>query len=234
MERFVALVLTQDVETLRVISRTFEEFGLEPNVAHTVGYANELVRNQRFDLAVCDYDSPDARQLAYLDPASAWRGMFFAVVRQEQTDTVKGQRVHLTLPKPLTPGLLGKGLRAVYTTLVHERRVAFRYPVEVDASWGELSHAGENSELGQVRICNVSRTGMCIETPELLPQQATISLAFDLPESGGLINVEGDVVWSKSPGRSGIRFSRIAAAPQKRLSDWLETKVPPEFEVRIG
>lgn len=229
MERFVALVLTQDIETLRVISRTFEEFGLEPNVAHTVGYANELVRNQRFDLAVCDYDSPGAHQLVYLDPASAWRGMFFALVSQDQTDTVKGQRVHLTLPKPLTQGLLGKGLRAVYTTLVHERRVAFRHPVEVDASWAELIRADEHHELGQVRICNVSRSGMCIESRELLPQHATVSVAFELPENGGLINVEGDVVWSKSPGRSGIQFSRIAAAPQQRLTDWLETKVPPEF-----
>lgn len=229
MERFSALVLSQDRETLRVINRAFEEYGLEANVAHNVRDANELVKDQRFDLAVCDYDAPGMQQLAYLEPGSSWRGMVFALIRREQLNKVHGQRVHLTLPKPLTQGIFSKGLRAAYTTMAHERRAAFRYPVDTDVSWAELVDHDSQRELAWARVVNISRTGLCLETKELLPQHVTIHATFELPESGGLINVEGDVVWAKAPGKSGVRFHHLPATSQKRLSDWLEAKLPPEF-----
>lgn len=49
MERFSALVLTRDLETLRVINRAFEEYGLEANVVRNVRDANELLKGRRFD-----------------------------------------------------------------------------------------------------------------------------------------------------------------------------------------
>ncbi len=229
MERFSALVLSQDNDALRVINRAFEEYGLEANIVRNVRDANELLKDRRFDLAICDYDFPGAQQLAYLAPESAWRGMIFGLIRQGQLNKVRGQRIHMMLSKPLTPGLFGKGLRAAYTTMVHERRAAFRYAVDVDASWAELQDHGERRSLDWARVANVSRTGMCLETRELLPQHAVVAIAFELPQHGGLINLEGEVVWAKLPGRSGIRFNHIPSTSQKRLTAWLESKLPPEF-----
>lgn len=228
MERFSALILSQDRETLRVINKAFEEYGLEANVVHNVREANELVKDRRFDLAVCDYDSPGTQQLAYLDPDSAWRGMVFALVRQGQFNKVHG-RVHLTMPKPLTQGLFSKGLRAAYTTMAYERRAALRYPVEVDAAWVEVVSHDSQSQLNWTKVLNVSRSGMCLETKELLPQDVTVRITFELPQNGGLINVEGDVVWVKAPGKAGVRFRHLPATSQKRLTDWLEAKMPREF-----
>lgn len=229
MERFSALVLSQDGEVLRVINKAFEEYGLEANVVNNVREANELLKDQRFDLAVCDYDSPGTQQLAYLDPGSAWRGMVFALIRQGQASKVRGQRIHMTLPKPISQGLFCKGLRAAYTTMAHERRAAFRCPVDVEVSWMELIEHGEVRELPWAKVLNVSRTGMCLETLELLPQQATVRVTFELPENHGLVNVEGQVMWAKSPGKSGLRFNHLPAVSQKTLTDWLEAKQPPQF-----
>jgi len=229
MERFSALVLSHDLDALRIINKTFEEYGLEANIARNVRDANELLKDRRFDLAICDYDLPGAQQLAYLEPGCAWRGMIFALLGKEQQNGIQSQRIHLRLPKPLTQGLFSKGLRAAYATMAYERRAALRYPVEVDASWAELIHQGEHNMIGRARILNVSRTGMCLETPELLPQHATMRATFELPENGGLINVEGEVVWAKSPAKSGVRFTKVLAVSQKRLTDWLESKMPREF-----
>lgn len=229
MERFSALVLSQDHDTLRVINRAFEEYGLEAKVVHNVRDANELVRDRRFDLAVCDCDSPGTDQLAYLEPGNAWNGMIFALVRKGQMARLSGQRIALTLPKPLNQGLFSKGLRAAYATMAHERRAAFRYPVEAQAVWTEVIYQQETQELGWARILNVSRTGICVQTHDLLPQHATVRVAFELPDNGGLINAEGEVVWGKAPGKSGVRFSHLPASSQKRLTQWLENKLPPEF-----
>ena len=229
MERFSALVLTRDLEILRVINKAFEEYGLEANIVRNVRDANELLKGRRFDLAVCDCDFPGAQQLAYLDPGSAWRGMVFALVGKEQLSNVRGYRVHLTLPKPLTQGLFSKGLRAAYTSMAHEMRAAFRYPVEVDATTAELVDQGEQRTLSWARVLNVSRTGVGLQTRELLPQHATVRLSFELPQNRGLISVEGEVVWAKAPGQAGVRFTHLPATSQKRLTDWLEALLPPEF-----
>lgn len=229
MERFSALVLSQDGETLRIINKVLEEHGLEASIVHNIGQANQLLKDQKFDLAVCDYDLPGAQELSYLQPGNAWRGMFFALIHQEQVSYVRGRRVHITLPKPITPRLFSRGLRAAYTTIVHERRSALRVPVEVEASWAELNVHGERRELDWARIVNVSQTGMCLHTRQLLPQQATVAVNFELPQQGGLVTLEGEVVWAKSPGRCGLRFKHIPAAAQKRLMAWLESKIPREF-----
>ncbi|HLJ27496.1 MAG TPA: PilZ domain-containing protein [Candidatus Angelobacter sp.] len=225
MEHFSALVLSHDNETLRVINRAFLDCGLRADIAVNVHDANELLKDRKFDLAVCDYDIPGAEHLAYLEPGSAWRGMMFALIRQDQPIDIRGLRVHMTLPKPLTVGLFSKGLRAAYTTMAHERREAFRFALEVNASWAELVQQGEHHTLAGATIHDVSRTGMCIETTELLSQEATVNLAFELPDNGGLVNVEGEVMWTKSPGHAGIRFNHLPEASEKRLTDWLETKL---------
>jgi hypothetical protein len=229
MERFSALVLSQDFETLRAINRALEEYGLTASVVRNVRDANEMLKNRRFDLAVCDYDFPGANQLAYLDPGNAWRGMVFAVVRQEHLGKIGERRVHLTMQKPLSQGIFSKGLRAAYTTMVHERRAAFRYPVDVQAISAEMIYRHDQTKLSWAKIINVSRSGMCVECPELLPQHATIRVSFGLPENGNVVSVEGEAVWGKAPGRLGVRFTNIGAASQKRLTEWMLDKLPPEF-----
>jgi hypothetical protein len=221
MERFSALVLSHDVDVVRIINKSLEEYGLEARIARSVREANEIFKQRRFDLAVCDYDIPGARQLAYLEPTSAWKGMVFAVIRREQLSQLNGLRIHLTLPKPLTPGLVGKGLKAAYCTMAHERRYAQRYDVDAPASSATLVNRGEPCTLHEARVLNVSRTGMCLATQEMLPQNGIVRAAFALPGSDELIHVAGNVVWSKAPGQAGIRFSHLPPSDQKKVEEWL-------------
>jgi PilZ domain len=229
MERFSALVLSHDVDVLRVINKALEEYGLEANIARSVREANDLLKQRRFDLAVCDYDLPGAQQLTYLEPTSAWRGMVFAVVRPNHLAELHGLRVHLTLSKPLTSGLFGKGLKAAYCTMAHERRAAMRYPVEAPASSATLVHRGETRSLPGARVVNISKTGMCIATREMLPQHATVRAAFSLPRSGEVMHVAGNVAWTKAPGQAGIRFTHVPPSDQKALEEWLQAQLPREL-----
>lgn len=233
MEHFSALVLSHDVDVLRVVNKAMGEYGLVANFARSVREANDLLKQRRFDLAVCDYDIPGARQLAYLEPTSAWRGMVFAVIRPEQLSEVSGLRVHLTLPKPLTPGLFGKGLKAAYCTMAHERRAAQRYPVNVEASSATLVSRGDSCSLPRARVLNVSRTGMCLATQEMLPQNSIVRASFLLPGCDEQIHAAGNVMWTKAPGQAGIRFTHVPPSDQKKLEEWLESR-PVEAFAAVG
>lgn len=157
--------------------------------------------------------------------------MVFALVRRNGISDVRGQRVHLTLPKPLSPALFGKGLRAAYSTMAQERRASLHYAVEAEASLAELTNKGEHQMLAYARVLNISRTGMCLETKFMLPQNAGVHVSFNLPQNGGLVDLAGTVVWAKSSGQSGIKFTNVSGLAQKRLEDWLQSKVPNEFVV---
>jgi CheY-like chemotaxis protein len=233
MERFSALVLSHDANVLRVVNKALEAYGLEANVARSVRDANELLNQRRFDLAVCDYDLPGAQQLAYLAPGTAWRGMVFAVVRAGQLNQLDGQRVHMTLAKPLTVGLFAKGLKAAYSTMAHERRAAARYPIEVDTSWAEFVEQGGNRALPRARVLNLSRTGLRLQTAEMLPQHAIVRVSFQLPQAG-LFCAAGEVMWAKASGKSGIRFTHVPDADRKRLEEWIGTRLPAEFSAALG
>ncbi|HEY6254055.1 MAG TPA: response regulator [Candidatus Angelobacter sp.] len=229
MERFSALVLSHDTDAVRVINKALEEYGLEAKIARSVRDANELLKERKYDLAVCDYDLPGTGQFAYLEPNSHWRGMVFALVGRNQVSEIRGQRVHLTLPKPLSPGVFSKGLKAAYSTMAHERRASLRHPVGVQASMAEMADKGERHTIPGAKVLNISHTGMCLETKPMLPQHASLRMTFDLPEYGGVVEVAGTVMWAKATGQSGIKFTSVSAVSQKRLDDWLDAKGPKEF-----
>jgi hypothetical protein len=229
MEQFEGLVLSQDDETLRVIHKTFDECGVHGQTVGSVQDANELMKDRGFDLVVCDYDVTGVNRLVYSKSGSSWRGMLFALLSPEHVGKAQGQRVHFTLPKPVTHGLLGRCLRAAYSSMIHEKRTASRYPVEIYAAVAELRNCGQRSALTSPMVVNLSRSGMCLKTRELLPQESMVRVTFELPQDCGAITVDGTVVWSKSPGESGIQFKRLTAASQKCLTQWLETKLPREF-----
>lgn len=219
----------RDADAVRVINKALEEYGLQANIARSVCDANDLLKDRRFDLAVCDYDLPDTRQFAYLEPGSAWRGMVFALIRPNRLGEIHGQRVHLTLPKPLSPGLFGKGLKAAYSTMAHERRASLRYPLDVQTSLAEVVGGAAPRTLPRAKVLNISRTGICLETMSMLPQHATVRVSFDLPVNGGLMDFAGIVVWTKASGQSGIKFTNVSASAQKQLDDWINSKIPGEF-----
>lgn len=63
----------------------------------------------------------------------------------------------------------------------------------------------------------------------MLPQHATVRVSFDLPANGALVGFAGIVVWTKASGQSGIKFTNVSASAQKRLDDWINSKIPGEF-----
>ncbi len=223
---FSALVVSQDCFPLDPIAKVFDELGVALHLVHSAAEVERLLRSSRFDLMICDYDTPGISDLSFLGKETRWRGISIVISRGTSVRHLTGKKVHFTLNKPVTTDLLARGLKAAYSTMARQRLTAYRHTVALRPFAGTLLHRGSQWALGPALISDISQTGLCLNAPEPLPQEGLISVSFPLPESSEQVQVLGTVVWSNSSGKSGIKFNHISAKQQKLLQDRLTARLP--------
>ncbi len=79
-------------------------------------------------------------------------------------------------------------------------------------------------------ILDISEDGMSVQTSSPLEVERTLSLCLDLSETSASIVTTGQVVWSESSGRAGIRFARLSEQSLDRLKEWLFVNVLTAFD----
>ncbi len=79
-------------------------------------------------------------------------------------------------------------------------------------------------------ILDISEDGMSIQTSSPLEVERNLSLCLDLSETSASIVTAGQVVWSESSGRAGIRFARLSGQSLDRLKEWLFVNVLTAFD----
>jgi DNA-binding response OmpR family regulator len=230
MEPFFALLVSADPGSLAIVQKVLEEYGVNVKVVATAQAAEPLINTIKFDLGIFDHDLPEALNLTLRRGVSANPKMIFALLRNTQVNDVRGKRVHFLMQKPFTADLFARSLRAAYGTMIRERRVAFRHPVQIKPSLSVLMQEQGNQNLKLPLILDISQTGLCMQTQEILPQGATLQVDFQLPDTRESIHTTGSVMWTRASGRTGIRFTHVPAAEQKYLIAWLDSKLPYEIE----
>ncbi|MFI5105975.1 MAG: PilZ domain-containing protein [Terriglobales bacterium] len=231
---FSALLLSSDVLPLGAVRKVFDEYGVEVRTVRTAEEANLLIRGNRFDLAICDYDVPGASQLACLDSYSQWGGISMVVVRDAGVLENLGKRIHFTVPKPVTADLLARGLKAAYSTMAKRRFATYRHTLALRPLSGTLMHHGTQRSLESAAVVNVSQTGLCLTTPQKLPPGGIVSVSFALPESERQVHIIGTVVWSDLSGKTGVRFHHLPAHEEKLLKERLRARLPHDLDYILG
>jgi hypothetical protein len=74
-------------------------------------------------------------------------------------------------------------------------------------------------------ILDISEDGMSVQTSSPLEVERNLSLCLDLSETHASIRATGQVVWSESSGRAGIRFARLSEESRAQLKEWLFVNV---------
>jgi protein TonB len=72
-------------------------------------------------------------------------------------------------------------------------------------------------------LLDASEDGMALQAVHWAQQGATVSVAFELPESHERLQATATVVWSDRGGRLGVRFCDLAASVRARLQKWLSS-----------
>jgi len=101
-------------------------------------------------------------------------------------------------------GLAQSGQRLIFLNNFKKQRRNSRKPCEIAVNYATRAHALKDV------IKNISLGGVYIETRMPLPVDQIISMKFQLPKSGKLINVAGKIVWADFPG-IGVKFISTAA-----------------------
>lgn len=230
MEPFSALLLSVDPVSLATVKKILEEHGISVKAVATVQAAEQLIRTIKFDLGVFDYDVPEALNVAAGRVPRGNPKMVFALLRASHLKDVRGKGVHFVVQKPFTADLFARSLRAGFGTMIRARRVAFRHPVQIQPVSSILLQEQGNQVLHSSVVLDLSQTGLCIQTQEILPQGATLQIDFHLPKTGELIHATGSVMWTRASGRTGIKFTHVPPAEQKHLTTWLDSRLPFDLE----
>jgi hypothetical protein len=138
--------------------------------------------------------------------------------------TSKG--LHFVVRKPLMGDLFARTVKAAYGPIAADRRVSFRHQVNIAVSSCMLGLEGERRSLDPARIVNISQTGMCLETAEMLPQNAGVAVSFSPPQRPFYLRLMGTVIWAHASGRAGVKFGPLKAEDQRNLEDWLDSLLP--------
>jgi hypothetical protein len=228
---FSALLFLGKEQPDDLIRRVLADYGILVHSATAAVDGDQIVRRSRVDLVVCDLDLPDAGQLACLAPSTAWRGMAIGLIPGARADHGLYRRIHLRVPKPVSVDMLTRGLKASYSSMAQRRIATYRHSVPARVVSGTLNHRGWQRTLHQLNVVNLSRTGLCLNAAEPLPQGASVTMSLVLPEISYSLHASGNVVWSNSNGRAGVVFDHSEGPEMKRLHERLNHWLPRELSM---
>ena len=172
MEPFSALLISNDASAVGITGKVLDDYDVKVDVAKTVPDMANLMEYRRYDLAVYDQDVPGATELASSHWARNRPRLVMALVRKGKMKELHGKSIHLIVPKPFTSNLFIKSIRAAYSLIVKDRRAAFRCPIQADALSAKLVGAGGGWPLDNVKLINISQSGLCVQAQEILPKGA--------------------------------------------------------------
>jgi len=231
MEPFSALLISNDAGTLTLTNKIFDEYGVKPDLAMSRSEADACLQKTKFDLIVYDNDIPGAMELAGNEPAAHAPNVVFALIRGQKVADLRGKRVHFVVPKPFSADLFARSLKAAYSVMVKEKRAAFRHSVLIRAVNVNLAAESGRKTLENVRVMDLSQTGIGIRAMEALPKGASIQVSFHLPEKDTLVHTVGTIMWADSAGRAGVKFTHVPPMEQAKLVTWLNTVIPWDSEL---
>jgi hypothetical protein len=67
---------------------------------------------------------------------------------------------------------------------------------------------------------------MCVQTGEMLPQEANLELSFSIPGHGAIVEATGTVIWAHASGRAGLKLVGPSPEAQPHFGDWLDSLSP--------
>lgn len=204
-----------------VLERALTDLGICVEVYSSATWAEEDVREHKFDAVIVDFDSQGADQVLSGVQKSAVNGrsLTFAIVSADTgVATVMQQGAKLALQKPISLDRARSCLRAMYSLAVQERRRYFRYPLDIPV---EVS-PDERTTLCATSI-NISEGGMALNCEKQISLNTLLNVSFLLPGTKQKIETKAIVQWADPIGRIGVRFE-LTVKSSERLAQWLHTQ----------
>ncbi|MBZ5532280.1 MAG: response regulator [Acidobacteriia bacterium] len=221
-----ALLLTRDPDVQKTIKRVLDSASIDVDFSNNVEQARLALTRRKYDafLVDCD-DMPDGPAvLRGLRQGKSNRSCIaFALVSGRTTvQQAFEMGANFVLDKPISQERASRSVRAAQGLIMRERRRYHRHLLK--ASGAIMVDSG--AEL-PVSITNISAGGISIECSRQLDEGGAAKVRFQLPGTRRSLEVKGEVIWTTTEGRAGIRFQVLAVDVKKELDSWLDKRTLP-------
>jgi CheY-like chemotaxis protein len=223
-----SLLLSQDLELVRVIRPTLEKLSIDVEVCQEARAGADILITDKFDAVIVDCDDLSGG-LAVLQglrsTPSNKSSVAFAVLNGKKTTMQEafGMGANFVLQKPISALNASRCFHAALNFMVKERRRYFRQPVKLQV---QLVYEGKTLHATST---NISEGGIALQLREAPPKGAAPHLKFTLPESNLHMEVEAEVAWVDMKGLAGFRFHNVPQSSQEQLEKWLDDQMEREF-----
>jgi CheY-like chemotaxis protein len=217
-----ALLVSKDDQAAETLTRVLAQFGVAVERSSAVEVAVARLSEEHFDQVIVDFDDPATASLVLetirrqADAQHTHPAVTVALLADaEQIRRILGAGAHFILTKPVAYDQATATLRAVTALLKHERRQAFRIPVQAPVSL-------RTNELPSLEgiLLDVSTGGVDILAAQSLPSGALVHFSVELPP-GTQVEGDAEVAWSSANGQSGLRFLDVPTDMREHLGEWL-------------
>lgn len=218
-----ALLVSNEGETITLVSRSLQELALSPEVFVDVALGLAQLNRRKFSAVVVDLRlGPQAEELIQkvrLSPSNKTAVIFAITDSDAETTLAYDIGSSFVLRRPLSTASVEQTLKAAYGLILREQRRYFRWPVEASAV---ISRPGMRDVSG--RVMNISEGGIAIISQVPLKPCDEVQLQFVLPGHGFRFVTQAIVCWRKE-GFLGMQFNNPPAEVKAELLEWLSHRV---------
>src|SRR5579863_4863924 len=223
-----SLLLSQDVELVRVLRPTLEKLSIDVEICHEARAAADILISEKFDAVIVDCDDLKGG-LGVLQglrgTPSNKNSVTFAILNGKRTTTQEafGMGANFVLQKPISVLNASRCFHAALNFMIKERRRYFRQPVKMLV---KMVYEGKTLNATST---NISEGGLALMLREAPPKGASPHLKFSLPDANIHMEVEAEVAWVDVKGLAGFRFHNVPKSSQEQLEQWLDDQMEKEF-----
>jgi CheY-like chemotaxis protein len=218
-----ALLLSRDNQVLKTISRVLDEANIDVQVCSTSEDALQILNRHKYDTFVVDCDDVPAAPLVLQQLRKGKSNkscIAFALVNGRTTVRQAFEMgANFVLDKPVSMERALRSVKAAQGLIMRERR---RYHRHLVSASGVIVVDG-STEL-PVSIITISEGGVSIECARQLDKGGAARLRILLPGALNYLDLKGEVIWSDTDGRAGVRFQVLPVETKNALDSWLEKR----------
>jgi DNA-binding response OmpR family regulator len=224
-----SLLLSQDLDLVRVVRPTLEKLSIEVEICHEARQATDILISEKFDAVIVDCDDLKGG-LAVMEglrnTPSNRNSVTFAVLNGKKTTTQEafGMGANFVLQKPISALNASRCFHAALNFMIRERRRYFRHPVKM-----LVTMTVADNKAVQAKSTNISESGIALLLREALPKGAKPRIRFTLPDTNQALELETEIVWADFKGRAGLRFQDVPQEAQDHLERWLNDRLEEEL-----
>ena len=221
-----ALLLSCDLEVHRTIRRVLDAANIDLDLSNNTDQARHILLRRKYDALLVDCDDMPNGPLVLRELRQGKSNkscIAFALVNGKTTiQQAFDMGANFVLDKPVSLERSTRSVRAAQGLIMRERKRYHRHMVK--ATGAILVDRGAELLL---HITNISHGGISVECSRKLDEGGAARMRLQLPGTKRSLDIKGEVVWSTSQGRAGIRFQVLSVEAKKDLNDWLEKRALP-------